>query len=312
MYEDLNKELSSIKEKLRRKRKLESMLKKAEFSLENEMERVEFLKDVLNKEELDVKKLEGMSIKAIFHNLLGDKEERLDKEKQEYFSAKLKYDECCNTISLLKQEINLNNEELNQLYGIENEHSLILKRKEELILKANDDNYQNMVVLMDKLSDVDIDLKEFKEAIDAGRNVLCSLENSRSALEEAEGWGTWDMLGGGFLSTSAKHSCIDEAMDFIKEAQGLFDRFKRELSDVKFELNLDIGISSFDRFADYFFDGIIADWAVQNKINDSLDKLYEVINNIIGLVGSLELKYTKAEEEKNSLEKNIKSIIENA
>lgn len=312
MYEDLNKELSSIKEKLRRKRKLESMLKKAEFSLENEMERVEFLKDVLNKEELDVKKLEGMSIKAIFHNLLGDKEERLDKEKQEYFSAKLKYDECCNTISLLKQEINLNNEELNQLYGIENEHSLILKRKEELILKANDDNYQNMVVLMDKLSDVDIDLKEFKEAIDAGRNVLCSLENSRSALEEAEGWGTWDMLGGGFLSTSAKHSCIDEAMDFIKEAQGLFDRFKRELSDVKFELNLDIEISSFDRFADYFFDGIIADWAVQNKINDSLDKLYEVINNIIGLVGSLELKYTKAEEEKNSLEKNIKSIIENA
>lgn len=312
MYEDLNKELSSMKEKLRRKQKLESMLKKAEFSLENEMERVEFLKDILNKEEVDVKKLEGMSIKAIFHNLLGDKEERLDKEKQEYFSAKLKYDECCNTINLLKQEINLDNEELNQLYGIENEYSLMLKRKEDLILKSNDDNYQNLVILMDKLSDVDIDLKEFKEAIDAGRDVLHSLENSRSALEEAEGWGTWDMLGGGFLSTSAKHSCIDEAMDFIKEAQGLFDRFKRELSDVKFELNLDVEISSFDRFADYFFDGIIADWSVQNKINDSLDKLYEVINNIIELVRSLELKYTKAEEEKNSLKKNIKSIIENA
>lgn len=312
MYEDMNKELSSIKEKLRRKQKLESMLKKADFSLENEMERVKFLKEVLNKEELDVKKLESMSIKAIFHSLLGNKEERLDKEKQEYFSAKLKYDECCNTINLLKQETNLNNKELNELYGIEDEYNLILKRKEELMLKSNDNNYRNLSILIDKLSDVNIDLKEFKEAIDAGRNVLNSLENARNALKEAKGWGTWDILGGGFLSTSAKHSYIDESMDFIKEAQGLFDRFKRELSDVKFEIDLDIEISSFDRFADYFFDGIIADWAVQNKIEDSLDKLYEIINNIIELVVSLELKYTKAEGEKSSLEKNIKSIIENA
>ena len=41
--------------------------------------------------------------------------------------------------------------------------------------------------------------------------MLDSLDSVLSSLESAEGWGTWDLLGGGLISDLAKHSHIDDA-----------------------------------------------------------------------------------------------------
>lgn len=91
--------------------------------------------------------------------------------------------------------------------------------------------------------------------------------------------------------TSMKHSSIDEAMDHVAVANRNLNTFSRELKDVNIDLDLDVNISSFDKFADYFFDGFIADLNVQNKIRDSLDSVRCKVYHVRELVANLNRKY---------------------
>ena len=68
------------------------------------------------------------------------------------------------------------------------------------------------------------------------------------------------------LSTMAKHSKIDSAKQHAHAAQRQLRRFQEELVDAGQRLNVSLEIGGFSKFADYFFDGLIADWNVQSKI----------------------------------------------
>ena len=83
------------------------------------------------------------------------------------------------------------------------------------------------------------------------------------------------MLGGGFFSTMFKHNRMDEAQAAMNEARGHLRRLKKELLDVNLTGDLKMDVGSFLTFADYFFDGVIADWMVQSKIGDALNQVRE-------------------------------------
>ena len=53
--------------------------------------------------------------------------------------------------------------------------------------------------------------KEKREAIEAGRRALTSLQAAKENLNSAKNWGLVDMFGGGFFTTMLKHSRIDQA-----------------------------------------------------------------------------------------------------
>ena len=48
--------------------------------------------------------------------------------------------------------------------------------------------------------------KEKREAIEAGRRALNSLQTAKENLNSAKNWGLVDMFGGGFFTTMLKHS----------------------------------------------------------------------------------------------------------
>ena len=58
--------------------------------------------------------------------------------------------------------------------------------------------------------------KEKREAIDAGNRALKSLRNAQDNLNSAKNWGLWDMFGGGFISTMAKHFLITGNVFFAR------------------------------------------------------------------------------------------------
>jgi len=53
--------------------------------------------------------------------------------------------------------------------------------------------------------------KEKREAIEAGRRALNSLQTAKENLNSAKNWGLADMFGGGFFTTMLKHSKMDQA-----------------------------------------------------------------------------------------------------
>lgn len=117
--------------------------------------------------------------------------------------------------------------------------------------------------------------KEITEAVRAADMALQSLEEAGTYLSKASDWGIWDMLGGGMFGTFMKHSRMDDAKQAMETAKHHLRRLKRELLDVELpgEFKLDVG--NFLTFADYFFDGIIADWMVQSRIREAADQVEE-------------------------------------
>lgn len=129
---------------------------------------------------------------------------------------------------------------------------------------------------------------EIREAIAAGEKALASLEEAGRYLSSAGNWGVWDMIGGGLFSTMIKHSKINEATVCMEQAKRDLMSFSRELSDVNISENIGIELGSFLTFADYFFDGLVADWLVQNKIRDAQTQVQEAAGQVKQILASLE------------------------
>ena len=107
---------------------------------------------------------------------------------------------------------------------------------------------------------------EIQEAIDAADRALRSLEGARDSLQAAQGWGIFDMLGGGFFSTWFKHSNMDEAEKLIANAQSALRNFSKELEDVGETIDLSFNNADLLTVADYFMDGLFADFLMQGRI----------------------------------------------
>ena len=122
--------------------------------------------------------------------------------------------------------------------------------------------------------------REMQEAVQAGERALQSLYAARDKLGSARNWGIFDMLGGGFISDFVKHSKMNDAAALMEQAKSDIQRFQRELRDVQVSLDLRMEIGSFLSFADFFLDGLVADYMVQSKIADAREQVDDAINRI--------------------------------
>ena len=121
---------------------------------------------------------------------------------------------------------------------------------------------------------------EIREAIDAGERALRSLYSAQDKLKGARGWGIFDMLGGGFISDLIKHSKMEEAKYHLQ-------RFRKELSDVNGNFNLQLNVGGFLSFADFFFDGFVADYLVQSKISEARRQVDDAIAKVSRILEDL-------------------------
>jgi prefoldin subunit 5 len=132
-------------------------------------------------------------------------------------------------------------------------------------------------------------------------------------LQSAHGWGVWDLLGGDLLATAIKHSRIDDARQAVYAVQAALQRFQRELADVEQSAQFIIeDISTFETFADYFFDGLIADWVVQARIDRSLENARAAAQRLDGVLAQLDGRKNDLQNQINRLEQDKRSLVESA
>lgn len=129
--------------------------------------------------------------------------------------------------------------------------------------------------------------KEVREAIAAGERALQSLRSAQAELSSAGNWGIVDMLGGGLFTTMIKHSKMDNAVSHMENAKNALHTFQRELRDVTVNVDLNLDVSGFLSFADYFFDGIVADYLVQSRINDAKNQVEQAIWQVQNILNNL-------------------------
>lgn len=296
MYTEINQQLAEAQQGIYRLRKIDSMLKdlrNGELSLECKLSE---LKDVLDKENLDVRKLEKKSLANIFYSVLGSLEENVEKEQREALAAKLKYDQATRDLEDVKHESSKLRSERVKYIDCERKYDSLYALKKDMLMKSDPETAQCLLHFTEQLNTSKSTLKEIKEAISAGRNVISSLDNALSSLDSAENWGVWDMLGGGLISDIAKHSHIDDAKYEAERTQTLLRHFKTELTDIRISDDIRIETDGFAKFADFFFDGLISDWFMQSKIQNS----YESVSQVKSKVQSVMSKLSRLENQESS------------
>ncbi len=131
--------------------------------------------------------------------------------------------------------------------------------------------------------------KEVNEAIQAGERALRSLRDAEEKLSSARNWGVWDMLGGGLITDLIKHSRMNDASSYLESAKADLRIFQRELKDIPDYESLNVDIGEFLSFADFFFDGLLADYLVQSKINEARNNVHRTIQKVEKLLAKLKV-----------------------
>lgn len=129
--------------------------------------------------------------------------------------------------------------------------------------------------------------QEIREAMGAGARALTSLREAQEKLESARKWGIVDLLGGGFVTDMIKHSRMNGAAECMETAKRDLQRFQKELGDVEIPMELRMEISTFLSFADFFFDGLVADYLVQKRISEAREQVDEAISYVERLMAEL-------------------------
>ncbi|MBD7967054.1 hypothetical protein [Paenibacillus gallinarum] len=239
----------------------------------------------LRAEQKDVDQLLKTSLSSLFYSLVGRKEEKLEKEEKELLESKALYDEANRALEDIRKQLAEVRSEIAALYEWQHwkqEYDELMADKQKSLVDS-DAFIQKCLEHEVKIKG---QLKEIEEAETAGNRVLNSLDEAAESLKSAGNWGTYDMLGGGMISTHIKHSRIGDAEDHVHDAQLYLRKFQEELRDVDVILNSNFEIQGLLTFADYFLDGFFSDWLVQNKIHDAQDS----VSSGMGEVGRVLIK----------------------
>ncbi|MCI6794862.1 MAG: hypothetical protein MR581_02560 [Lachnospiraceae bacterium] len=129
--------------------------------------------------------------------------------------------------------------------------------------------------------------KEVNEAICAGERAADSLHEAQRQLNGAGNWGLLDIFGGNTVSGLMKHMKVNNASRCVEDARRDLAAFQDELGDIRDIENLHVDIDGFLTFADFFFDGFIADIFVQSKIREGQRQVQEAIRRVEDILQAL-------------------------
>lgn len=312
MYQDINQQLEEAQQKLFRRNKIVAMLNELREQQKDAVQREKKLMNTLEQEMRDVDQLEAKSVTHLFYSVLGKLGEQVEKERKEALAAKLKYDQTVLEVEQLSKQIQQLEEELVQYKDSQEMYDRLFERKKEHMVNSHSATGEQILMLTEELARVKNNQSEIDEAIRAGEAVCSHIDRALDSLNSAEGWGTWDLLGGGLVSDLMKHSHIDDAKSKADEIQQKLSQFRTELADVRIQNDIHFETDGFGKFADFFFDGLIADWCMQTRISESKDSFEDVksqVNNVLAKLGNMK---SMEQDRTRGILKRINDMIINA
>ena len=282
-------------------RKVENHLNGIQEELKKTYDKLNIAKVNLEKELQDVNDLESLGVKSLFYKTLGSKEEQLEKERQEYLTAALHYKELKKSIDLLEFEKKVLARKTTQLIDLETKLDALKNEREQEIISTNSQLKVELKEILHKLEKDSVQGRAVDEAIVEGEKGLKHLNIVIGFLRQAKDWGRWDMYSKNRAAGYRKHQAIDKAISNITNTQHQLNKFSRELSDLGDRYyTFDLNIGQFNKFMDFFFDNLISDWIIQQRIKASLNNMERTFSAVQRIV--LELKAQKENIQKSTHE----------
>ena len=306
----MHDDLFALQQKVAQKPLLESKLYELHTQRRQYDNQVISLRVAFRKEQEDVEKLEGRSLANYFYQVIGKLDDKLDQERKEAYAAKVKLDAAERELAGIESDIKEIQEQITDVLVAETRYKDALELKRRQLKDSGTQVADQILSMEERIAALQAQKQEIREAISAGYSARSTADRILSELEDADGWNTWDILGGGGIITHmAKHSHLDEAQDLVQELQSQLRRFKTELADIQISANMQVNIDGFLRFADYFFDGLFADWAVGDKISQSMNSVSSTKSQISRTLDKLNEMEKAADRGIASLKQQLDELI---
>ena len=303
-------ELRRLQEKIALKKQLEAKLKELHAQREEFREKAEALRMEAANENADVLKLEGKSLAKYFYLVIGKLDDKLTEEREQAAAAKVKLDAAEAELAAIDSDILDIEEQLEQLRDCENVYNTLFYRRRKEVRESGTPAGEEILKLEEQIAYLESQKREIREARSAGKDALRAARDVMSELQSAANWNTWDILGGdGLITHAVKHQHLDTAQANVMALQGVLRRFKTELADINIQANMQVNVEGFLRFADFFFDGLFADWTVGEKIKDSQYSVAEVRRKIEKALDKLTDLDKAADQKIKELKAQIEALV---
>jgi len=267
---------------------------------------------VLDKEQKDVELLEREGLNTMFHKFLGNREEKLETERQEYLKASLKFNELYKSVELIRFELDLLQKKEQNHDNVQAQIETLIKQREEELLQTNSQAALEIKGIYEQTDRLDKFSGEVEEALNAGLQSMDYVRKTEHYLLQAQSLGQRDMWGGRTYNTGEyKHQAIDQARQMAYQSRHALIKFGNELHDVfsNVQVQLKLEIEEFGKFADIFFDNLITDWVIQAKIQKSLHNVVQTRQQVEFLMQQLELEKKKITEKLDALVQKRKETV---
>ena len=281
-------DLKALWEQVAEKKVADTKYQELQAQRKSVSRRVRQLEKEKESEQADVDRLERGSLAAFFYQMVGRMDEKMDKEQQEAYAARVRYDAAARELASIDADLARLEARLKGLSGCEQRYQDALMERFREIKATNSPAAQELMESESRVVDLKLRRREIREAIQAGKKALKRTEAVLESLDSARGWSTMDLIGGGVWSDLAKYDHLDEAQEQVEQLQVDLRRFKTELADVEINADIQVTVEGFLRFADFFFDNLFTDWEVRDHIDQSIEQVKDTRRQIQRVLDKLE------------------------
>lgn len=308
MLNAYNEKLAGLREKMARRGKVEAMLAELRRQEGELAARVGELARALQMEQEDVDRLNG-GFRSIYYAVIGKKQEMLEKEQAEVLAASMKYETAKNELEAVQKEIDRLGWEQSDIKRYEREYNDILSRKID-VMRVRGVRADEIARIEEQKAGLDIQLRELREAMTAGRRAQSQIDLIAEHLDKADDYAVWDMFSGGILADIAKHVELDDAQQGVQTLERLLRAFKTELADISIQTEIYAEIAGPMRFADFFFDGFIVDSMVRSHISGSKESLKNTERQVRQVMDQLRKMEREMSRRQEKLDGELRNLAE--
>ncbi|UBU09260.1 hypothetical protein [Nonomuraea gerenzanensis] len=254
----------------------------------------------LAKEERDVARLKG-GLSAVVARMLGNREERMERERAEAVVARERVDGHRARLAQLETDAAAAAAELADLGPASRDYARLLAEKEQQLIRSGGPGARELADLGAALDRLEAELRECEEARQAGQGAHEALGVVLRFLDSASGASTFDVLGGGLLADAFEHDRLTSADKAAWHAQRALDVFARELADTGIAAGPVMPKVDTRWFVDAFFDNIISDVLKHQRIQKTRTEVKELAQWVRETVAYLKARHAQLMTEHSRL-----------
>ena len=290
----LNQEITDLYKSLKRKEKIAIRLQTLEELIPQKEIEIGALSTTLKKELADVEKLSGTNFYALFQTMLGDKEQQLEIERQEYLDAFLKHKGTVENLGALKEEKAVLEQTYSSQFGVEQALENLLKKKEQLLLQQDHSMVASILMANKRIINHQTKITEIEQAIYEGKRTKKVLQKMIIDLDQVEAWG--------LNSKNQKRKVKNNQLILRIERNTMkvnkyLQKYEEELADLSIHFKIDFRrqVATIRNFLDDFVDSLITDWVIKRKISNAAHLVNHIFDKISRINASLEQEIFKTE-----------------